>query len=188
MAPSGLDVRDLGLYVVRPTLAALAVAAPGIDGPVAEALLLGTAAQESGFRRLRQQGGPALGLWQMEPATEADLRRWLWHHPTLGAVDLIVTIEGLADQRLCWDLRYACAMARLLYWRVPEPLPPPPVLSGIIAPGMGMALALWPYYKKWYNSENGAATEKEFISNYLALVAPFWPPPSTAGVPAGATA
>ena len=65
----GIDSDDLRLRVIRPTLAAL-----DLGGEEVEALLLGTAAQESGCgRKLAQEGGPALGVWQIEPNTQAAL-------------------------------------------------------------------------------------------------------------------
>lgn len=173
---SGLDVGQLGELVIRPTLALLAEAAPGIDGPVAELLLLATAAQESQFRYLKQVKGPALGLWQMEPATHKDLIRWLYeeehgkNRPEFYEVVGGLTRNRGLDSELVGNLGYACAMARLLYWRDPEPLPTPEEL------GAGPAHALWPTYKRVWNTEAGAATVSQFVLNYLGLVATHWPP------------
>jgi hypothetical protein len=173
---SGLDVGQLGLYVVRPTLTALASAAPMIDGPIAETLLLATAAQESGFRKLHQDGGPALGLWQMEPATEQEIWRWLRAaEPHLAAAVMRMASERPAsqpwqpdDSELIGNLRYACAMARMVYWRQAAELP-----NTLDARGLQ---ALWVLYKQYYNTPKGAATVGEFLGNYWALVAPYWPP------------
>lgn len=53
------------MYVVRPVLRVMSA-----WSQPAEDLVMGTAAQESRLTYLRQLGGgPALGLWQMEPAT-----------------------------------------------------------------------------------------------------------------------
>src|ERR1700724_2805862 len=139
----GLDVKQLGLFVVRPTLAALAAAAPGIDGPVAECLLLGTAAQESQFRFLRQ----AAECWRNDQRSD------------------------LVHESLVGNLNWACAMARLLYWRHPQPLP----LANLLT-AETVAYRLWPVYKLAWNTEKGRATEQEFVSNYANLVAPHWPP------------
>jgi hypothetical protein len=164
MSP-GLDVRDLGVYVVRPTLAALATVAPGIDGPVAEALLLATAAQESQLRFLHQQGGPALGLWQMEPATHDDI--WLNSMSPKVRDVLMDHLGGAHAIDLIGNLSYACAMARLLYWR-----------SSVRMPAAGDAAALWPIYKEVYNTPGGAATQPQFLANFANLVQPHWPPPA----------
>jgi hypothetical protein len=179
----GLDVQQLGLYVIRPTLTALAQAAPGIDGPVAEALLLATAAQESQFRHLHQIGGPALGLWQMEPATHDDLRGWMTAKVQLSHPPLCYKFmyhwppAAYPAVRMVSDLCYACAMARVLYWRDPEPLP------SLLPKGRLAALALWPIYKRVWNTSGGKATEHEFALNYSRLVAPYWPPPGEPATP-----
>jgi hypothetical protein len=172
----GLDVKQLGLFVVRPTLAALAAAAPGIDGPVAECLLLGTAAQESQFRFLHQEGGPALGLWQMEPGTLLDLRLWLAQGKNAALRKVAECWRNdqrsdLVHESLVGNLNWACAMARLLYWRHPQPLPLASLLTAET-----VAYRLWPVYKLAWNTEKGRATEQEFVSNYANLVAPHWPP------------
>jgi len=65
----GLDAEQLAKYVIRPTLEYI-----GWHSAVAEQLVLGTAITESRLRFLKQLGsGPALGIYQMEPATFRDL-------------------------------------------------------------------------------------------------------------------
>ncbi|SMF86500.1 hypothetical protein SAMN05428998_1881, partial [Tistlia consotensis USBA 355] len=83
--PLGLDVRQFATWIVRPTLAYLADGLPGFASDAAVELLLGTAAQESGFRYLAQLGGgPALGPYQSEPATRADVHdSYLRYRPDL---------------------------------------------------------------------------------------------------------
>ena len=64
-----LDPRQFAERVIRPALVKLR-----LQSPAAEALLLGTAVVESGLSALVQAGGgPALGLYQIEPATHADI-------------------------------------------------------------------------------------------------------------------
>lgn len=67
---------------IRPALARLR-----LGGAAAERLLLGTALTESGLVHLRQSGGgPARGLYQIEPATHRDLwRHYLAFRPALAA-------------------------------------------------------------------------------------------------------
>lgn len=56
----------------------------GLWSQAAEDLLLGTAIQESGLVHVRQVGGPALGYWQMEPATHDDIwASFVQHRPEL---------------------------------------------------------------------------------------------------------
>ena len=107
MITTGLDPRQVRDLVVRPVLDRL-----GLTKPLAaERLLMGTAAQESQFRYLRQiGGGPALGLWQMEPATFADL--WRRFEARFDLREWTVYGAPPVDQ-LVWNLHLACAMARI---------------------------------------------------------------------------
>lgn len=158
---SSLDVKQLGTLVVRPTLDYL-----GMGGPVAEALMLGTAAQESGFRKLHQDwGGPALGLWQMEPETEDDIHgSFLRYRPELASKVASLTLPPRPGvDQLVGNLYYACAMARISYYRSPQALPSTVDLE-----------ALGKLYKLVYNTPGGAATVEEWVVNYRNLVAPFW--------------
>ncbi|MFT9424981.1 MAG: hypothetical protein ABF570_07600, partial [Acetobacter syzygii] len=67
----GLDLAQFKALLVRPVLAQI-----GLAGAAAVPLVTGTALVESGLVWLRQNGGgPALGLWQMEPATHDDCWR-----------------------------------------------------------------------------------------------------------------
>lgn len=124
----------------------------------AENLLLGTALQESGLRYLKQLGGgPALGVFQMEPATHDDI----WKNYITGRDDLgmsvMATIGGIKDvSRLIHDLAYATAMARVHYLRVSEPLPEAHNI-------MDMA----EYWKEYYNTPRGAGTPEDYVANFV---------------------
>ena len=76
-----MDPVDFHDYVIKPTLDQL-----NLDQPGASFLLLGTALVESNLERVRQVGGgPALGVFQMEPATHASLwGDWLPRHQELA--------------------------------------------------------------------------------------------------------
>ena len=64
-----MDAFQLRTEIVKPALEAI-----GYYSPAAEALIMGTAAQESHLKYVKQLGdGPALGLFQMEPATHDDI-------------------------------------------------------------------------------------------------------------------
>lgn len=170
-APS-LSPRHLALYVIRPVLAHLSGAdAPGIDTFAAVELLVGTAAQESNLRALDQITarddktlGPALGLWQIEPATHDDVwENHLSHRPALAA--------RVADLRAAWpspqiqlatNLAYACAIARLVYYRSPVKLAAPGDIAG--------HAAAW---KRVYNTPRGKGTPEQFVGNWRAIVAPY---------------
>lgn len=125
-------------------------------------LLMGTAMQESQCGTyLHQLNGPALGVWQMEPATEKDIwTNFLDFHPSMRmAVSKLIVPGTDRTGQLVGNLYYGAAMARVRYARAPEPLP---------APGDIAAQAA--YYVKNYNA-GGAATVAEYMANWEKLVA-----------------
>jgi len=145
-------------YVVKPALDSIE-----FHSLAAEALIMGTGAQESKLNYVKQLGtGPAMGLFQMEPATHEDIwANYLQHRPDLAAsIRRAIEFNGGIPQptRLMWDLRYATIMCRIHYLRVPEALP--------------AADDIWQqayYWKRYYNTERGAGTEQEFVDNYRLI-------------------
>jgi len=130
--------------------------------PAAVNLLLGTMAQESAFGKyIKQRGkGPALGVYQMEPATHNDIRdNYIAHRRDLKQLFLELGYTEFTPDKLLYDLRYATIFTRLHYARVPAPLP----ARGDIA---GMA----DYWKQYYNTPLGKGTTEEFINNYNKYV------------------
>lgn len=155
-----LDARHIRELVVRPALQAI-----DLWSPAAEDLVLGTGLVESRFMFLRQLGGgPALGLWQMEPATHDDVwRNFLDFRPELGervgalaAWRKLPMIEPAARAgELAWNLRYAAALCRVHYRRAPAPLPEAGDVDGYAA-----------YWKRFYNTAAGAGTAAAFAALY----------------------
>jgi hypothetical protein len=146
-----LDPHSFRRFVIRPALTRL-----GLHSPAAEALLLGTALAESGLSALVQSGGgPALGVYQIEPATHADIwRNYLATRPVVAARVLSLAAAGLGQPaQLVWNLGYATAMARLVYRRRPEPLPAAEDIPGLAA-----------YWKAHFNTAAGKGTAAEFIA------------------------
>jgi len=155
-----IDPAQFRELIVRPVLQALKK-----WSVAAENLLLGTALQESGLRYLKQiGGGPALGVYQMEPATHDDIWK---NYIRQGRDELGNTIflatqahwnqnENVQSDMLIWNLAYATAMARVHYLRVPEPLPEAHNV-------MGMA----EYWKAHFNTPRGAGTPEEYVANYV---------------------
>ena len=150
--------KDLLEWVIRPTLHAL-----DMHSERAETLVLATALAESGGTETRQKGGgPARGLWQMEPTTHDDLyKTYLFptlfkRHPELPRklrkASLYVYGGSFPppSDLLFHNPRYACAMARIKYWRVPTALPD--TLEGMAA-----------YWKEHYNTRCGKGTVKHFL-------------------------
>lgn len=150
---TGLSQADFLSCVIYPALDELG---PKFNSVAARNLLFGTAIQESGLTYLKQLGGgPALGLYQMEPATHDDIwKNFLSARRTIRG-SLGTAFNRPDPERMVWDLKYATQMARLHYWRVKEPLPH---YNDI--PGMAR------YWKKYYNTPAGAGTEEEFIENW----------------------
>ena len=121
-------------------------------------LLMGTAAQESALGRyIYQINGPALGIFQMEPDTHADIyQNYLAYRPELKRTAQSVSVKnGVAADEMSWNLKYAIVMARIHYLRVPKALPDRSDVE-----------AMAHYWKRYYNSEDGAGTVEEFIRNH----------------------
>lgn len=124
----------------------------------AENLIMGTFAQESNFKYVRQLGGgPALGYGQMEPATFNDIVvKFLRYKPELmGRIMKASGVVTLEPEMLVDNKKLMICMTRIHYLRVKEPLP-----SNKDIWSMGE------YYKKYYNTRKGEVTIKEFVENY----------------------
>jgi len=155
----GIDPLQLRDYVVRPALAKLGL--PG--GAIAEMLVMGTAAQESGLQYIHQLGkGPALSLWQIEPSTATDaLDR------CSEAVQVALHALGLpsphSEQWKDWgsilpgNLYLSAAMCRLIYYLKPFKLRLDEEVT------IARLARVW---KLYYNTPLGAGTEAQFVSNW----------------------
>ena len=114
---------------------------------------MGTIAVESNLGYWpKQRRGPALGIYQIEPATKDDVVRYAKRAFPLLSIYLLAASEDA----LVYDLRYATIIARLKYWMVPEPLP---------RNRHDMAN----YWKKHYNTCEGKGQIKDFINHAQAL-------------------
>ncbi len=142
---TGLYLSHVKTYVVVPALTAINLASS-----VAVNLVLGTAIAESGLQYLHQiGGGPACGLFQMEPATETDLwNRIVAPNPILklAMLKLISGSGPIIGDTITWNLQYAAAMCRLKYYDSPLALP------------ANTATALATYWKTIYNTSLGAGS------------------------------
>lgn len=153
-----IEPLDLRKYVIRPVCTYL-----GMGGDGVEELLLGTAAQESRLGSSIDQngGGPALGVWQMEPATHDDLwTNFLAHRVELANRVATFLFTALPKTvQLQGNMYYACAMARIQYYRSPRPIPSAGDLQGQAE-----------MYKIVYNTAAGAATVEQYIANAKRLL------------------
>lgn len=152
-----MDAVEFQTTIVKPVLVAMA-----IWTEESEMLLMGTAAQESLLIYTRQINGPALGYFQMEPATHDDCwTNYLNYRPELKAQVLAIrTAPGApAATDMETDPQYAAAMARVRYLRVSAPIPTRP---------RDMAA----YWKQYYNTPLGAGSADDFIANWNRLLSP----------------
>lgn len=130
----------------------------------AENLVMGTAAVESDLQYIKQVPGPALSLWQIQPATHRDIwQNWLAYRPQLAAAilrtcSLDPALSIPSDEVLMTNLMYGALMCRAYYRRIPEPLP-----------GEEDVLGMARYWKTYYNTAEGAGTVEAFLRYYLKV-------------------
>lgn len=145
-------------HVIRPTLDHLAVAEPRLGSEASARLLLGTAISESNLAALVQHGGgPALSMFQIEPATFDDIyERYLRARPRfLIAVQDLRLPALTAMEQLPGNPFFACAIARMKFWMAPAPLPDADDID-----------ALGRYWKRHYNTAGGAGTASHWAYLY----------------------
>ena len=148
------DLRDLIKQVLTPLSL--------YSDDVAE-LLLFTCANEShmGIYRTQAPNGPARGIFQVEGPTFTDVfRNYLLYHPNLDiAIGNLFTIQPPSVDELVTNDKAAIAIARVQYLRAPGAIPKKDDLQGI-----------WNYYKKYYNTVLGAATQTGAMLAYEQYV------------------
>jgi hypothetical protein len=151
-----MDAQQLHDHIIKPTLQYMG---GNYDSKDARFLLLCTAAIESkcGYY-IKQINGPALGVWQMEPAT---LRSIYFHCDALKVESFDEKLGKLAyptnefriNKSVLLSPMSACAMARLKYSMDKAPLPDHHDIK-----------AVYDYYKRIYNTPAGASTYEKFCS------------------------
>jgi|TARA_R110000824_G_scaffold72427_7_gene184801 hypothetical protein len=155
-----MDHKHLYNYVVHPTLELLNEAVPGMHSRAACRLVTATAETESAMMWLTQHGGgPALGLWQIEPATASDvLDRYLSLKPSLNAAVMRLMSDRPTNEQLMTNLSLGAAACRIKYWMAPAPLPDPDDARGMSE-----------YWKTHYNTPLGAGHADDFARDYADL-------------------
>lgn len=138
-------INQIRSYIIKPALKA-----SNLWCESAEILLTGTLIMETNFRAIVQDGGPALGVFQIEPETHTSLKNYirLTQHRQLQ-LDIINCCHFMSlpdDDELISNIKYSCLIARVLYLRNPESLPPPED-----------RVELANMYKKIYNTSGGKA-------------------------------
>jgi len=154
-----MDAQQLLNHIIEPTLKYMG---GGYDSKNARMLLLATAAVESncGYY-IKQINGPALGPWEMEPFTHDDI--WcncdFLRKPDNVRVMNSMQLELDKDHEDSYNLMvspmYSCAMARLKYAMDPAPLP-----------SWDDPKAIYTYYKRIYNTHQGATTGLKFRDSW----------------------
>jgi hypothetical protein len=120
-------------------------------------LIMATGQAESHFKHLKQIKGPALGFFQMEPATMRDImENYVLYRPKYKSALLELGLDD-SDLEFCLlsNIALQVAFCRLHYRRVPKPLPQ-------------THLDQAHYWKSFYNSHLGKGTIEHFMeaNNY----------------------
>lgn len=139
-----LDKEQFEKYIIMPALKEI-----GLYSEDAAAMLISTAIAESRLTYIKQIGnGPALGLYQCEPATHNDIHiSFLAYRKNKP---YFISRRSVND--LIWDLKYATQICRIHYLRIPTSLPDKDDLEG-------QAI----YWKDHYNTNHGKGTVDKFI-------------------------
>lgn len=108
-------------------------------------------------------GGPALGVFEMEVATYLDLwnNEILKKRPELHTAIMSKCNFAVAPypKELAYNLKLAVIMCRVFFLRIEEPLP-----------DYANIQALADYWKKYWNTSAGKGTTEEFIEHYYAYI------------------
>ena len=120
----------------------------------AASLIYKTGMAESGYRALEQSGGPAIGFFQVEPATMRDtIENYVAYRQEIQTMLWAFGYDEKDDiERLMGSIILQVAFCRLKYRRSPDALPSCEDIE-----------AQAKYWKKIYNSELGKGTVSHFI-------------------------
>lgn len=162
----GINPEQFYNHVISPTLDCMGRFIDSrMSSPEAKKLLLGTACAESQLTYITQlNDGIARGLYQMEPATYKDICNWLEKYKGQDFKNKIIycIYEEMYREipevtQLIYNLRLQTIFARLHYWRVSDPIPEATPLQAA-------------YWKKFYNTAQGAGTVQHYINSYPDVV------------------
>lgn len=148
-----MDVGQLRKYIIRPVLEGLR-----LYSKARENLLVGTAGAESNYGQYIKQigGGPALGIYQMEPGTHDSIWvDYLAYRIPMAKRVAIYHCQILGKRDLIGNMFYATAMAAIKYYWSPDALPAENDIQGMAE--------MW---KKVYNTPLGKGKAGEFIEKY----------------------
>ena len=123
------------------------------------ALVVRTGMAESGYRALKGygEGNPAIGFWQIEPATLNDMITNYIHyrsHYKKNLISLGMNFEKDTIMSVMSNMAIQAALCRLHYRRDKDPLPSWDDLEGQAS-----------YWKRVYNTVEGRGTVEHFIKS-----------------------
>ncbi len=155
-----IDKDVLKTLVIEPVLKHLDIYGTMLSDSAVN-LLLGTAAHESLLGKyIEQINGPAVGIYQIEPATHKDItQRYLYFRKSLKSKVMKLKCFDTDYDDLMYNLFYQTAIARIKYWMDPEPLPEADNIEGLAY--------IW---KRVYNTEEGKGKVEEFVAHYKHLI------------------
>jgi len=147
------DIKQFRQCILSPTMEALQIRSPQL----AELMVFTCATESAGGTYLKQIVGPALGIYQIEPATFTDV----WINYILRKPDIVNLLSlNLGVHRMpmptdvIHDLRLATATSLFLYiQRKAKPLD-------------SSEETMWDLYKRLYNTVKGKATKDASIKAY----------------------
>ena len=142
---------QLRKHIIIPVLARMDMLSQDAEG-----MVLATGIHEGDkLKRVTQyNNGPARSYYQIEPATLSDLyTNYLSYRPKKKELldSFMIPMYDRADN-LVMNLAYATAVCRMIYYRVPSPIPTS--LEGKAH-----------YWKEHYNTHLGKGNVDEFIEN-----------------------
>lgn len=153
-----INANQLRSLIIKPVLLDLMA----YSDDAAELLMFTCATESDGGTYIKQIEGPALGIFQMEPATYNDIWQNYINFRDHLKLKLLHSFDAPRmpdEERMIYDLRFATAMARIHYLRVKETLPKANDIQG-----------LFDYYKAHYNTVAGKANYKDSVAAYKKFI------------------
>jgi hypothetical protein len=156
-----VNAEQIRYNLIRPVLTAMGEATPCKHSDAAENLLMGTWAHESaGGKFIKQVGGPACGIFQIEPPTaHSIINNYVLHRKPFKDFLAKYTTEQTIEEQLITNLAFQVIIARLVYFPKTQPLP-----------NANDIRELANYYKAHYNTPLGKGTADKFVDDYARYV------------------
>jgi len=153
-----MNAQQLKKYILRPVFEDLGVCS---DSAINLAVMTSIPESEGGEYIHQLGGGPAVGIFEMEPRTHDDIwNNYLEYRQDLAKKVKRWRCDAMAKAgQMAGNNYYAAAMLRVHYLRVPEALPAADDIEGLAR-----------YYKKYWNTAGGASTIDATVAEYNEYV------------------